>query len=105
MKVKVKKAKKVIVSGLVAGLVFTGVVYASDTTYEAKAEIGWQYDDGDEHIFGAVCQGNGFRIDGNVFEFEGYPSEFEVTENVVLVLDSMGTETYTDDFVTDVYVD
>ena len=87
--------KKLVISGLIAGFIFVGACVGSNTTYEAKAEIGWRYNEGNETVYGAVCKGNGFKVDGEIFEF--YGDGYDVADYVVLTLDSKGTQTYEDD--------
>ena len=89
--------KKLVISGLIAGFIFVGACVGSDTTYEAKAEIGWRYNEDGQTIYGAVCNGNGFKVDGAVFEF--YGDGFELTDSVILTVDSKGTQTYEDDVI------
>lgn len=87
--------KKIILAAIIGVAVFGACKYASNTTYEAKAEIGWRYNEGNETVYRAVCKGNGFRVDGEIFEF--YGDGFELTDSVILTVDSKGTQTYEDD--------
>lgn len=86
-----KKAVKVVVTGMVVMAVFGAGRFASDTTYEAKAEIRWA----DNGTYVAVCKGNGFDVDGVMFEF--YGDGYKANDRVVVTFDSKGTQSYADD--------
>lgn len=90
-----KKAVKVVVTGMVVMAVFGAGRLASDTTYEAKCVV--RYTDG---VVGVEATGNGFDVDGVMFEF--YGNGYKANDRVVVTFDSKGTQSYADDEIVSV---